>query len=148
HDEIRRIIREEEPPRPSARLSELGRIRPRPAASGTSPAEWPSSLESVSELRQTEPAKLTKLMRGELDWIVMKALEQDRNRGYQPASGLGRDVEHYLRDEPVLACPPSSSYRLRKFAWRNKGTIAAASAVAVLLLLTVVSLAVSNTWIR
>jgi tetratricopeptide (TPR) repeat protein len=78
----------------------------------------------------------------------MKALEKNRDRRYQTASGLALDLQRYLRNEPVLACPPSNWYRLRKLAWRNKGSFAAASAVALLLLLTVITLAVSNAWIR
>jgi eukaryotic-like serine/threonine-protein kinase len=128
--EVLRLIREEEPPKPSTRLGAT------------------EELPSIAANRQTEPRRLMGLVRGELDWIVMKSLEKDRNRRYETAGSLGRDVEHYLRDEPVLACPPSRWYRLRKFARRNKGTIAAASTVAVLLLLTIVTLAVSNTWIR
>jgi serine/threonine protein kinase/tetratricopeptide (TPR) repeat protein len=108
-EEIRRIIREEEPPKPSTRLSDSK-----------------DSLPSVSALRQSEPAKLTKLVRGDLDWVVMKALEKDRNRRYETANGFGADVQRYLNDEPVLACPPSTAYRVRKFIRRNKvalGTI-------------------------
>jgi eukaryotic-like serine/threonine-protein kinase len=129
-DEIRRIIREEEPLRPSTRIStaEAARI--------------------IAAHRHTEPSNLARQVRGELDWIVMKALEKDRSRRYETPSSLGRDVEHYLHDEPVLACPPSRSYRLRKLVWRNKGTFAAASAVALLLVLTVITLALSNSWIR
>src|SRR5205807_9144632 len=97
YDEIRRIIREEEPPRPSTRLSESKK-----------------SLPSISAQRQTEPAKLTKLVRGELDWIVMKALEKDRNRRCETANGFALDVQRYLADEPVQACPPSAGYRFRK----------------------------------
>ena len=67
-----------------------------------------------------EPAKLTKLVRGELDWIVMKTLEKDRNRRYETANGLAADLRRYLDDEPVQACPPSAGYRLRKFARRNR----------------------------
>src|SRR5438874_11936922 len=70
-----------------------------------------------------EPARLSKLMRGELDWIVMKTLEKDRNRRYETASGFAADVQRYLSDEPVEACPPSAGYRLRKFARRNKGSL-------------------------
>jgi hypothetical protein len=68
-------------------------------------------LPSISASRQTEPAKLTRLVRGELDWIVMKALEKDRNRRYETASGFAMDIQRYLADEPVLACPPSASYK-------------------------------------
>jgi serine/threonine protein kinase len=114
--EIRRIIGEEEPPRPSTRLSESN-----------------DTLRSISALRQTEPAKLTKLVRGELDWIVMKALEKDRNRRYESASALAQDVRRHLADEPVQACPPSAGYRLRKFLRRNRGPALAASLVLMAL---------------
>jgi serine/threonine protein kinase/tetratricopeptide (TPR) repeat protein len=122
-DEILRIIREEEPPKPSTRLSESK-----------------DSLASISAQRQTEPAKLTKLVRGELDWIVMKALEKDRARRYDTASAFAADIERYMRDEPVQACPPSTTYRLRKFVRRNKATLATASLVGVALLCVVGSL--------
>jgi serine/threonine protein kinase/tetratricopeptide (TPR) repeat protein len=108
--EVLRVIREEEPPRPSTRLSESK-----------------ESLPSISAQRQTEPAKLTKLVRGELDWMVMKALEKDRNRRYETANGFAMDVQRYLADEPVEACPPSASYRLRKFLRRRKGPVLAAT---------------------
>ena len=111
--EVLRVIREDEPPRPSTRLSESK-----------------DSLPSISAQRQTEPAKLTKLVRGELDWIVMKALEKDRNRRYETANGFALDVERYLADEPVLACPPSAWYRLRKLARQNRAVLATASVVA------------------
>jgi serine/threonine protein kinase len=120
-DEIRRLIREEEPPKPSTRLSTSG-----------------VALAAISEQRQTEPAKLTKLVRGELDWIVMKALEKDRTRRYETANDLARDVARYLQDEPVEACPPTAGYRLRKFARKNKKLLATAAAFAALLLLGVV----------
>src|SRR6202161_4239644 len=119
--EVLRIIREEEPPRPSTRLS-------------TSDA-----LASIAATRKTEPARLTKLMRGELDWIVMKCLEKDRSRRYETANGLAHDVERYLADEPVEACPPSSTYRLRKFASKYKKTLATAAAFVVLLVAGVVT---------
>jgi eukaryotic-like serine/threonine-protein kinase len=111
--EVLRVIREEEPPRPSTRLSESKDFLP-----------------SISAQRQTEPAKLTKLVRGELDWIVMKSLEKDRNRRYETANALAMDVERYLTYEPVLACPPSAWYRLRKLARRNRAVLATASVVA------------------
>jgi serine/threonine protein kinase len=119
--EMLRVIREEEPPRPSTRLS----------SSDTLPA--------IAAARQTEPAKLTKLVRGELDWIVMKALEKDRTRRYETANGLARDIERYLTDEPVEACPPSVGYRLKKFARKNQRFLATAGAF---LGLVVVGLAV------
>ncbi len=116
-DELLRIIREEEPPRPSTRLSQSG-----------------EALSTISARRRTEPAKLGKVVRGELDWIVMKCLEKDRTRRYQSANGLARDVERYLHDEPVEACPPSAGYRLRKLAGRYKTPLAVAALAAVLLL--------------
>jgi len=109
--EVLRVIREEESPRPSMRLSTT------------------EELPSIAACRSTEPQRLSGLLRGELDWIVMKALEKDRNRRYQTASELARDVEHYLHDEPVLACPPSAWYRLGKFVRRNRGAVLAASLV-------------------
>jgi non-specific serine/threonine protein kinase/serine/threonine-protein kinase len=125
YDEIRRIIREEEPPRPSTRLSELK-----------------DTLPMISAQRHTEPGKLTKLVRGELDWIVMKALEKDRNRRYETANALARDLQRYLADEPVRACPPSAGYRLKKFVRRNKGPVLAAG----LVLLTLVVGVIGTTW--
>src|SRR5438445_176101 len=116
--ELLRRMREEEPPRPSTRLSDSG-----------------EALASISAQRHMEPAKLTKLVRGELDWIVMKTLEKDRNRRYETAHGFAADVQRYLADEPVQACPPSTWYRLRKFARRNKGRVTAGLALAALLVL-------------
>ncbi len=127
YDEIRRIIREEEPPRPSTRLSEST-----------------DCLPSISAQRQTEPAKLMRLVRGELDWIVMRALEKDRNRRYETANGFAMDVQRYLADEPVRACSPSAAYRLRKFARRNKRALATALALGMMLLLAVAALALSH----
>src|SRR5215831_12980637 len=121
YDEIRRIIREEEPPRPSTRLSESK-----------------DTLASISAQRQTEPAKLTRLVRGELDWLVMKALEKDRGRRYETANGFARDIQRYLTDEPVQACPPSTTYKLRKFARKNRKALALAGASVLLLVAAVV----------
>jgi eukaryotic-like serine/threonine-protein kinase len=129
--ELLRLIREEEPPRPSTRLSESG-----------------ERLPAVAARRQTEPAQLSRLVRGELDWVVMKCLEKDRARRYETANALAVDLQHYLADEPVLACPPSAWYRFRKLARRNKGALAAAAAGALALLLAVAGLAVSNVLIR
>src|SRR6187397_1181020 len=111
-----RVIREQEPSRPSTKLS---------TADG---------LPTLAANRGTEPAKLTRLVRGELDWIVMKALEKDRGRRYETANGFAMDVQRYLADETVQACPPSAGYRLRKFARRNKGPVLAASLVALTLI--------------
>jgi serine/threonine protein kinase/tetratricopeptide (TPR) repeat protein len=126
--ELLRLIREEELPKPSTRLS----------SSDTLPA--------IAAARQTEPAKLTKLVRGDLDWIVMKALDKDCNRRYKTANGLAMDVQRYLRDEPVQACPPSVGYRFRKFARRNKRALVMASVMTVALVLVVAALAGSIGW--
>jgi serine/threonine protein kinase/WD40 repeat protein/tetratricopeptide (TPR) repeat protein len=116
--EMQRIIREEDPPRPSTRISTLGQA-------GT----------SVSARRQTDPRRLSQLYRGELDWIVMKCLEKDRNRRYETASAFAADVQHYLKDEPVLACPPSAGYRLRKLLHRNKKLLGTAAAFVLVLVI-------------
>src|SRR5207247_4827268 len=100
-----------------------------------------ATLASVSAQRQMEPAKLTKLFRGELDWIVMKALEKDRNRRYETASAFAADVQRYLNDEPVLACPPSFWYRFRKFGRRNRTALTMAAVLATALLLGIVATA-------
>jgi hypothetical protein len=145
-DEMLRIIREEEPPKPSTRL-ESSRHTPC-AVSSDGTRSVPTTLASIAAQRQTEPAKLTKLVRGELDWIVMKALEKDRNRRYETANSLAMDVQRYLADEPVLACPPSAGYRLQKFTRRNKQALATAGLVGMSLLAAVTVLAVQNVRIR
>ncbi len=123
YDEIRRIIREEEPPRPSTRLSTLGQ-----------------SPSTVFSQQQTDRRKLSQTVRGELDWIVMKAMEKDRGRRYDTASGFAADVGRYLADQPVEACPPSRVYRFRKTLRRNKGAIITAGVIAgVLIAATAVS---------
>src|SRR5262249_49161015 len=91
-------------------------------------------LPTLAANRGTEPAKLTKLLRGELDWIVMKALEKDRNRRYETANGFAMDLQRYLADEPVVAGPPSAAYRFRKFVRRNRGPVLAAASIVILLL--------------
>ncbi len=122
-DEMLRIIREEEPPKPSTKLS------------------GSAGLASIAANRHVEPQKLAGLVRGELDWIVMKALEKDRNRRYETANGLARDLERYLADEPVQACPPSAAYRFHKLARRNKAALVTAAIVAASLVLgTVISI--------
>jgi len=108
-DEIRRVIREEEPPRPSTRLSST------------------DTLPSLAAFRQTEPGRLTRQVRGELDWIAMKALEKDRTRRYATAEALARDIGRYLGDEPVEARPASAGYRLSKFVRRHRLPVAAAA---------------------
>jgi eukaryotic-like serine/threonine-protein kinase len=116
YDELRRIIREEEPPRPSTRLSTLG-----------------LEASTISTNRGTEPRKLSAVVRGELDWVVIKALEKDRSRRYETANGLVMDIQRYLSDEPVSACPPSAWYRMRKFARRNSTGLAVAGLVLLVL---------------
>jgi serine/threonine protein kinase/formylglycine-generating enzyme required for sulfatase activity len=109
--EILRIVREVEAPRPSAKLSSI------------------DTLPSVAANRGTESARLSRLMKGELDWLVLKALEKDRTRRYETANGLARDIQRYLADEVVEARPPSVSYRVSKFVRRHKGQVMAASLV-------------------
>ena len=121
YEEVRRIIREEEPPRPSTRLSSLNA----------------QALTSVCDRRRIDPRRLEPLVRGELDWVAMRALEKDRRRRYESAGALAADVERYLRGEAVEACPPSASYRLRKFVRQHRTGAAAAAAVAAALLLGV-----------
>ncbi len=106
-DEWRRVIREDEPRRPSAAVSTL----------------QAQALSTVAERRQSDPRNLCDALKGELDWLVMKALEKDRNRRYESAAELARDVERYLHDEPVQAYPPSVAYRLRKFTQRHKALL-------------------------
>jgi WD40 repeat protein/serine/threonine protein kinase len=114
YDEIRRILREEEPAKPSTRISTLGQ-----------------AAATVSTNRKSEPKRLSQLFRGELDWIVMMALEKDRNRRYETASAFAADVQRYLHDEPVQACPPSAGYRFRKFTRRNKAALMTAAAITI-----------------
>jgi eukaryotic-like serine/threonine-protein kinase len=109
--EVLRIVREEEPPRPSAKLSTI------------------DALASVAANRGTEPAKLSKLLKGELDWVVLKALEKNRARRYDTANGLARDIQRYLADEIVEARPQSTGYRIRKFVKRHRGQVVAAGLV-------------------
>jgi serine/threonine protein kinase len=118
--EMQRLIREEEAPRPSLRVSTLG-----------------ERLSVVARDRHCDPVQLQRLLRGELDWIVMKALDKDRTRRYETANGLARDLQHYLADEPVEACPPTAGYKLRKFARKNRKLLTTAAAFAALLLLGV-----------
>ena len=112
-DEILRVIREQEPPRPSTCLTKLTK----------------QELTTVAERRQTEATKLPHLLRGDLDWIVMKALEKDRRRRYETANGFARDLQRFLDDEAVVARPPSNIYRFQKLVRRNKLAFAAAAAV-------------------
>lgn len=115
--EIQRIIREVDPPTPSTRLSRNT-----------------DTLASVAAHRHTEPRKLGTIVRGELDWIVMKALEKDRKRRYETANGLAMDIRRYLSGEAILAAPPSTAYRVRKFILRHRVQVAAACLIAAALL--------------
>jgi eukaryotic-like serine/threonine-protein kinase len=125
-DEMRRTIREQEPPRPSNRISTL----------------QGEDLTTTAKHRRTDPPKLIHLVRGDLDWIVMKALEKDRARRYETANGLASDIKRHLSDEPIVARPPSALYRFQKTVRRNKLAFAAASVVIAAL---VIGLTVS-TW--
>jgi tetratricopeptide (TPR) repeat protein len=116
-DEIRRVIREEDPPRPSTRWETLD----------------PAEQTRAAKARQSEPRKLLGLVRGDLDWIVMKAVEKDRQRRYETASGLAADIQRHLHDEPVVARPPSKLYRLRKVVRRNRLVFLASAAVVTTL---------------
>jgi serine/threonine protein kinase/tetratricopeptide (TPR) repeat protein len=127
-DEVVRILKEVEPPKPSTRLSGSG------------------SLPSIAAVRQTDPRKLTKLVRGDLDWIVMKCLEKERGRRYETANGLALELQRYLTEEPVLAGPPGATYRLRKFVRRNKGPMAAAALVLGVLLAGIVGTSWGLLW--
>jgi serine/threonine protein kinase/tetratricopeptide (TPR) repeat protein len=123
YEEIRRIIREEEPPKPSTRVRTLGK-----------------AATTLSTQRKSDPKRLSQLFRAELDWIVMKCLEKDRNRRYETANGLAMDLRRYLADEPVQACPPSTLYRMRKFARKYRTPLRVAGVLVMFLVLaTVVS---------
>jgi len=118
YGEIQQIICEEEPVRPSLRLSTLG-----------------GDLAELARLRRTEPQALSRLLRGDLDWIVLRALEKDRTRRYETAAGLAADIQRHLSHEPVRAGPPGATYRLRKFVRRNRVAVTAAGLVAAAVLL-------------
>jgi tetratricopeptide (TPR) repeat protein/tRNA A-37 threonylcarbamoyl transferase component Bud32 len=115
-DEVLKLIREQEAPTPSSRL------------------RTSESMPSVAANRQTEPARLGRLVRGELDWIALRALAKERDRRYATASGFARDLERFLNHEPVQAGPPAAAYRLRKFVRRNRGQVIAAGLVLAALL--------------
>ena len=112
YGEMQRVIREEEPERPSTRLTRLLGGMP------SSPSEDP--ISGTLRTASLPANKLIAVLRGDLDWIVVKCLEKDRNRRYETASGLASDVQRHLSNEPVIARPPSAAYRLQKFMRRNK----------------------------
>ncbi len=126
--EILRVVREEEPPRPSAKLSSA------------------DALPTLSANRSTEPRKLTKLLRSELDWLVMKALEKDRARRYETANGFAADVQRYLAGEAVVAHPPSTGYRLRKFVRRNRLQVIAGALILLVLLAGIAGTTIGLVW--
>ncbi len=135
--ELQRIIREEDPPRPSDRLamraalSRQSRLQDRAGKATPSPG---SSVLEIAQRRRTEPAPLTRTIRGDLDWIVLKCLEKDRDRRYETASALSEDIDRYLTDETVHATPPSAGYRIRKFARRYRVQVVVASTFVALLM--------------
>ncbi len=124
-DELRRIIREEEPPTPSRRLTTMG-----------------ERATTVSASRKIEPSRLSSTLRGDLDWIAMKSLEKDRNRRYGSAMSLAEDLRRYLRQEPIEARPPSAAYQLTKFARRNR----VAFTTAALVLLSLAGGLIASLW--
>ncbi|HEY3245228.1 MAG TPA: tetratricopeptide repeat protein [Phycisphaerae bacterium] len=161
YDEMRRIIREDEPPKPSTRISALSsatfsRDPPRRGALPSSgeqrgpqftrrggasrlnladatPLVGSSSLD-IAHQRHTDPGALCRSLRGDLDWIVMKCLEKDRTRRYPAASELAADIQRYLRDEPIVARPPSALYQLRKLTARHKALVAGMMTVLLVLI--------------
>jgi serine/threonine protein kinase/tetratricopeptide (TPR) repeat protein len=122
YDEMRRIIREDEPSKPSTRLNTMEQ----------------ANLSTIAEKRGLEPQRLSRQMRGELDWIVMKALEKDRNRRYESASAFAADVQRYLNEDAVEACPPSAGYRMRKFIHRNRRALMTAGVITFALVVATV----------
>ncbi len=126
HDEMRRIIREVEPPKPSSRLSTLSA----------------GERTALANSRRLESAKLNRSVAPDLDWIVMKAIDKDRARRYETVNGLASDVQRFLADEPVSATPPSAVYKFKKFARRNRAAVTAAAAIAVVL----IAATIVSTW--
>jgi tetratricopeptide (TPR) repeat protein len=118
YEEMRRIIREVEPVKPSSRISTI----------------QGAERTTFAKARQIDPDKLHRLVEPDLDWIVMKAIEKDRSRRYETANGLARDIQRFLADEPVSATPPSAAYKFRKFARRNKTALRVATGIAALLI--------------
>lgn len=123
-NEILRLIKDTEPPKPSSRLSSS------------------QNLPSIAAQRRVEPNQLKKSLSGDLDWIVMKALDKERSRRFETANGLARDIARYLNDEAVEACPPSAAYRFKKLVRRNKGLVTAACLIAATLVVGIVG----TTW--
>jgi serine/threonine protein kinase len=126
-DEVRRVIREEEPPRPSTRLTKM------PGA----------NLTTVAQRRQSEPPRLIHTIQGDLDWIAMKALEKDRTRRYETANGLALDVKRFLENEPVSARPPSRLYKFQKLVRRNRLLFTSIGVIATLLIVGLIVVSAS-----
>jgi len=144
-DEMRRVIREEKPPKPSTRLAKelvAADVRQRTPATGS---EAEISADSRRRLRTRQ---LIHLVRGDLDWIVMKCLEKDRSRRYATANGIAADIQRHLNHEPVTARPPSGMYVLQKLTQRNRGALITAGTVLVALVVALLTLATSNARIR
>lgn len=127
--DLLRLVREGEATRPSTRL-----------------CESKDTLPTISAQRHTEPGRLTKVLRGELDWIIMKALEKDRNRRYETSNGLAQDVRRYLDNDPVQACPPSHAYRLRRIISRNRKAAIAAGLILLTLVIGIIATSISLVW--
>jgi len=116
-DQMRKIIREQEPPRPSGCLSTLDEI----------------TLTHLAEARQSDQVRLVRAIRGDLDWIAMKCLEKDRSRRYETVSGLAQDISRHLRGEPIFARAPSAAYRIQKLVQKNKLAFAAGTMIVTAL---------------
>ncbi len=119
--EIQRIIRETDPPKASTRLVGLGETR-----------------KTIADLRRTDPGALQRQLKGDLDWIIMRAMEKDRTRRYETANGLAMDIRRHMNDEPILAHPPRTAYKMAKFVRRHKVGFAAGAAVACALIVGLV----------
>ncbi len=147
-NEMRRIIRDEEPLRPSTRLTNLVGADVRRLTSKSETRNSKLETDGASSRRLLPTKELISAVRGDLDWIVMKCLEKDRARRYETANGLAADIQRHLDHEPVTARPPSGMYRLQKLAQRNRGALITAVTVLVALLVAVIALATSNARIR
>jgi eukaryotic-like serine/threonine-protein kinase len=147
-DEMRRTIRETEPPRPSTRLTSLVAADRRRLTSIAECGVPNAQLDSASPRRLPPTKELINAVRGDLDWIVMKCLEKDRTRRYETANGLAMDIQRHLNSEPVTARSPSGMYVLQKLAQKNRGALTAAALVLAALLVAVLTLAVGNARIR
>ncbi|HPF41753.1 MAG TPA: tetratricopeptide repeat protein [Phycisphaerae bacterium] len=128
--EIQRIVREVDPPRPSQRLTAIAR-QAAPNPNGATDTDEEATIEEISRRRGADPRNLIRRVRGELDWIVMKCMEKDRGRRYDSAAAIAAEIERYLRNEPVLAGPPSPMYRLAKFTSRHRIMMTAIVVVVV-----------------